>query len=147
MTARESGALDALALQADQLGAPPAADDPAAAPPIDAESPNLGLIVVALTALREASCLMLEVTSPRLTLTEPAIAQCAAVLAPVADKYGLNFGMQFGPELGAALVAGPILWSFYTQLNNELKARKAKPVKDAPPGEASSSSSSDATPA
>jgi hypothetical protein len=122
--------LEALALQADALGAAPGPGD-APAPGADApplESPNLGAIVLAFTALREASCIILAVESPRQTLNEQAIAQCAAVLAPVADKYGINLAMQLGPEVAAARVAGPILWTFYAQLNHELKARKAKPA-------------------
>lgn len=123
-------ALESLALQADSLGAAPQPGD-APAPGGDvppAESPNVGVIALALTAFREASILMLRVESPRVTLNDQAIAQCAQVLAPVADKYGINMAVQFGPEVAAAMVAGPILWNCYSQLNLELKARKAKPA-------------------
>lgn len=125
--------LELLASQADGLGLPPDGNTPGAPPGADApplESPNLGVMVLALTALREASCMMLRVESPRHTLNEAAIAQCAQVLAPVADKYGINLAMQLGPEVAAAMVAGPILWTFYSQLDHELKARKAKPAAD-----------------
>jgi hypothetical protein len=139
--------LEALALQADTLGAaPPDAGAPGApgadAPPL--ESPNLALIALALTAFREASCLMLNVQSPRATLTDTAIRDCASAIAPVADKYGLNLGVQFGPEATAAFVAGPILWNAWSQLSLELKARQAKPVGDAPPDPSSASSTAPA---
>ena len=89
------------------------------------------MIVLAFTALREALCLLLQVHSPRITLNELAIGQCAQVLAPVADKYGLDLGQQLGPEVAAGLVAGPILWNVWEQLNNELRAKKAKPLTPA----------------
>jgi hypothetical protein len=144
--------LEQLALQAEGLGDAPA---PGAAPgpgpdQAPAESPNNGLIALALTAFREASCLMLQIESPRVTLADAQIAQCAAVLAPVADKYGINLGLQFGPEAAAAMVAGPILWNAYSQASHELKARKAKPaegVEEVAGDQAPSSSSSDAAPA
>lgn len=125
------GALEALAVQADTLGQAPELDG--APPPGQAEgppleSPNLGVIVLAFTTLREASCAMLGVKSPRESLNDQAIQTCAAVLAPVADKYGINLGAQLGPEVAAALVAGPILWNAYHQLELELKAKKAKPA-------------------
>jgi hypothetical protein len=122
--------LEQLALQADALGDAPApgatGPGPEQAP---AESPNIGLIALALTAFREASCLMLQIESPRVTLADAQISSCAAVLAPVADKYGIDLSMQFGPEAAAAMVAGPILWNAYSQASHELKARKAKPAK------------------
>lgn len=139
MSARDE--LESLALQADTLGTPPQPGDappgapggPDAAP---LESPNVGMIALALTALREASVMMLKVQSPRSTLNDQAIKQCAEVLAPVADKYGINLAMQLGPEVAAAMVAGPILWTFYSQLDLELKARKAKPAEGVTEGPA-----------
>lgn len=136
--------LGELALQADSLGSPPGVDgapppgqDPQGPPP---PSPNIGVLVLALTTLREASCALLHVATPRQTLNDQAIETCAGVLAPVADKYGLNLAAQLGPEVAAAFVAGPILWNAYRELDMELKARKAKPVH----GEEVRSSSSDA---
>jgi len=90
--------------------------------------------------------MLLRVETPRSTLDEAAIQQCAAVLAPVADKYGMNVSMQFGPELAAAFVAGPILWNAYTQLSHELNARKAKPVSGTEVPPASPASSGQAAP-
>ena len=125
--------LDALAIEADGAGTAPDADQaPAGAAPT--ESPNYGAIGFALTAFRELTCKLLTVESPKRTLSDANIEACARVLAPVADKYGVNLGGMFsGPEGVAMMVAGPLLWEAATQLNLELKARRARPIDQAAP--------------
>jgi hypothetical protein len=126
--------LEQLALRADAAGEPPAGDGspPGGQPPPGPEaSPNFGAIAFMLSAFRELTCKMLSVESPKKTLSDANIEQCATVLAPVADKYGVNLGMMFnGPEGMALMIAGPLLWEAATQLNLELKARRAKPVDE-----------------
>ena len=133
-------ALDKIAGQADaidnQTGNPEGAvpGGPEGAPIAPPQSPNLNAIGFVLTAFRELSCQLLKVNSPRVTLSNENIGVCAQVLAPVADKYGINLGAIFeGPEGVALMVAGPILWAAADQLNMELKARRAKPVAEAAP--------------
>jgi len=131
-----SDALENLAKQGDELVAPPA--DPAApgapgepgavaAPQI---SPNHGALVFLLSGFRELACLVLKVESPRRTLDEKNVEACAGALAPVADKYGLNLATFLdGPEGMAIVVAGPILWGTYREMDAELRARRAKKVE------------------
>lgn len=79
---------------------------------------------------------MLQATSLASTLDDAKVQACADVLAPVADKYGLDLGAIFsGPEGPALMVAGPILWEAARQLSHELKAKRAKPVEPAPAGD------------
>jgi hypothetical protein len=94
---------------------------------------NLEALQFLLAAFREVASMVLKVTSLRHSLADPQIEQCARVLAPVADKYGLQLGnVMGGPEAIALMTAGPILWRAYRELDNELKARRAKPITPEP---------------
>ena len=147
-----SAALEQLAGQADTLAAPTATESPAdgqqlpadGAPAAAPASRNFEALCFILAGFRELACAMLKVDSPRRTLDDSSVEACAKVLAPVADKYGVNLGTYMGgPEAAAVMVAGPILWRAWRALDEELAARKRKPdqVETAP----SSSSSSSAT--
>ena len=122
----EAAALDAdaAAAQADPDQANPAqAVDPAVA--------NKGVIVFLLTGFRELSCAILRVESPRRTLADPQIDQVATVLVPVCAKYGLDLSRWAGDwqlELAAIMTAGPILWTAYRELDEELRVRRARPI-------------------
>lgn len=127
-------ALDALANQADSLVPDPAPAQGAGVvsgesiPP--AESPNFQGIAFIIAGFRELASAMLSVQSLQTTLADPKVEQCARVLAPVADKYGINLqSIMTGPEAMAAMVAGPILWTAYRELDAELRSRKAKKVE------------------
>jgi hypothetical protein len=126
-------ALEQLALRAEAADVPPGdapggPGQPGAAPA--PESPNVAAIGFMLSAFRQLATMLLKVESLAMTLDDKNVEQCAKALAPVADKYGINLGTMFdGPEGLAIMVAGPILWTAATQLNSELKARKAKPVE------------------
>jgi hypothetical protein len=123
---------------ADDGASPPGADMPAS-------SPNLAAIAFLLTTFRTLAGVMLKVQTLELTLNDSNVQACASVLAPVADKYGIDLAGAFsGPEAAALMVAGPILWEAARQLNLELKARRAKPVDAAPADDASSSTSTGA---
>lgn len=134
-------ALDLIAAEADTIGAeaPPEGQGApqGAGPQAVPQSPNLGPIAFMLATFRTVSCLMLKVESPKDTLNDANCQACAEVLAPVADKYGLDLRqmMSGSVEATAVMVAGPILWTAASELMTELKARRAKPVpaEDAPP--------------
>jgi len=97
---------------------------------------NFEAIGFLLAAFREVASMVLKVDSPRRTLGEREVEQCARVLAPVADKYGLQLGgVLGGPEAIALMTAGPILMRAYRELDMELKARRAKPVSEEPQAE------------
>jgi len=114
----------------DALGDEPKAEAP---PPGPGNFEALGFL---LAAFREVASMVLKVKSLRVTLGEAQIEQCARVLAPVADKYGVQLGgFMAGPEAIALMTAGPILWRAYSQLDMELKARRATPVEPQPEGE------------
>lgn len=142
-----SDALEQLAKQADaddrvapgpgQDGAAAAA--PGATSPAPESSPNIGAIAFLLTMFRVIGGKVLKAESLATTLNDANVQACADVLAPVADKYGINLATAFnGPEVAAIMVAGPILWEAAYQLNLELKAKRAKPVANAEPeGDAS----------
>lgn len=125
-------ALENLAVEASTLGAesgPDAAPGADQAGPVP-ESPNYRAIGFMLSAFVQLATALLKVESLKRTLGETEVEQCAKVLAPVADKYGVNLSTMFdGPEGVALMVAGPILWNAATQLQDELRARKAKPVE------------------
>ena len=122
-------ALDQLALAADAAEKPesaPGEPPPGAAPP---ESPNFAPLGMTFELLRVGACFMLKVETPKQTLNDANIATLAGVFAPVLDKYGINLGTILdGPEWQAAFVGGPILWRAWSELDMELKARRAKPV-------------------
>lgn len=131
--------LDALAAQADALGADGADDTQAggsmpAAPAAPVQSANYAGIAFLLAGGRELACMLLKVESPRRTLDDAKVEACAAVLAPVADKYGVNLGgFMDGPEGAALVTAGPILWTVWRELDAELRARRAAEAKPEAP--------------
>jgi hypothetical protein len=136
-----SAQLEQLARQAetvDEASNEPQADGQADAsghaPEAEAPQPgNFEAIGFLLEAFREVASMVLKVKSLRVTLGDAEVKQCAHVLAPVADKYGINLGgFMGGPEAIALMTAGPILWRAYSQLDMELKARRAKPVNEEP---------------
>ena len=129
--------LDALASEADSLANPPEPGAPggqvAPAPP--PEPGNFEALAFLLAGFREVACLVLKVQSLKRTLGDPNVEACARVLAPVADKYGLKLGdMLGGPEAAAVMMAGPILWGAWRELDAELRARRARPAAE-PAGE------------
>lgn len=130
-----SDGLDALALRADGQGASPGpefVDGAAPGPQAVQESPNIGALIVLGTIFRELACMMLAVTTPKVTLADDKLDVAARAIAPALDKHGFNLAdAMAGPELQAVMVAGPILWTAAQQLNLELKAKKAKPVEPA----------------
>lgn len=132
--------LDDLAAQADRLEAPPADAGDAGAPaapgaPAPAAPGNYEACGFLLAGFREVACMLLRVESLKRTLDDANVERCARVLAPVADKYGLQLGgMLGGPEIAAAMVAGPVLWTAWRELDAELAARRRKPAElDTPP--------------
>lgn len=124
---RLAGQADAVASTApSRPGQAEPSGDPQAPPPT---SPNLGAIAFLLTTFRTLAGAILHVQSLSVTLDDSKVELCAQVLAPVADKYGLDFSTAFaGPEAAALMVAGPILWEAAQQLKLELAAKRAKPV-------------------
>ena len=73
------------------------------------------------------------------TLDDESIAAMVAALLPVLEKYGITpsglFG-RWGPEIGALLVCGPLVWSLFVALRQDLEekaAAAAKPVPAADP--------------
>lgn len=147
--ADEGGALAQLADEADASdSATPGDARPGGAPPGvgTTVSPNVGAIVLLLSTFRTIAGAMLAVQSLDSTLNDANVARCAEVLAPVADKYGIDLGAAWaGPEAAAILVAGPILWTAAQQLNLELKAKRARPVQ--PVAEPSAPTTAEAEPA
>jgi hypothetical protein len=136
-----TAALEALADQAeavDQAANDDAGDEALGQVP-EAEAPpapgNVEAIGFLLSAFVEVASMVLKVKSLRVTLGEREIEQCARVLAPVADKHGLQLAgfMGNGVEVLALMTAGPILWGAWKQLDMELAARRAKPVSEQPP--------------
>lgn len=134
-----TAALELLASQAEAIDVEPANDGaaPLGSEPKD-EAPlppsNKDALGFLLAAFREIASRVLKVESLRRTLGDAEIEQCAAVLAPVATKYGINLaGVMGGPEVIAIVTAGPILWRCYTELDAELRAKRAKPVADDEP--------------
>lgn len=121
---------EAAALDADAAAqANPDAPDQAQA--VDPAIANKGVIVFLLTGFRELSCAILRVESPRRTLADPQIDQVATVLVPVCAKYGLDLSRWAGDwqvELAAIMTAGPILWTAYRELDEELRVRRARPI-------------------
>lgn len=78
-----------------------------------------------LAGAREVLCLVLKVKSLQATLDDRNVEACANVLAPVADKYGVRLGgFLDGPEGPALMVAGPILWAAWRELDRELGERR-----------------------
>ena len=127
--------LEQLADAADRVAPGPGlADAPGAQPePAPAASPNLAAIGFLLTTFRTLAGAIADIHSLEATLDDQKIAMCAGTLAPVADKYGIDFSSAFaGPEAAAIMVAGPVLWEAARQLSLELKAKRAKPVEPAP---------------
>ena len=126
--------LEALASEADGLASPAEPGAPGAgqlepAPP--PEPGNYEALAFLLAGFREVACMVLKVQSLKRTLADPNIEACARVLAPVADKYGIKLGdMLGGPEAAAVMVAGPILWGAWRELDAELRARRARPAEE-----------------
>jgi hypothetical protein len=120
----------------DEASNEPRADGEASGSAPQAEPPapgNFEAIGFLLAAFTEVASMVLKVDSLRRTLGDREIEQCARVLAPVADKYGLQLGgFMGGPEAVALMTAGPILWGAWKQLDMELKARRAKPITPEP---------------
>lgn len=115
----DAGEGDAAAVQG---GAAPAAPAPG----------NFEAIGFLVAAFREVASMLLRVESLKRTLADDKAETVARVLAPVADKYGLNLGGYLGgPEAVALMTAGPILWTAWKELDDELRARRAKPVEGA----------------
>jgi hypothetical protein len=132
--ARQAEAVDDAAND-DAEGQAPLGEEPKAeVPPAPGNFEAIGFL---LAAFVEVASMVLKVDSLRRTLGERAIEQCARVLAPVADKYGVQLGgFMAGPEAVALMTAGPILWGAYKQLDMELKARRAKPIEPEDNGQA-----------
>lgn len=124
-----TAALDAIASRADALDGPPVDDEQASLPAPPAEpvvSPNVQAVGFILSVFVLLSTKMLKVESLQRTLSEQNIATIADVVAPVADKYGINLADMFnGPEGKALLIAGPLLWTAAVELKTELAARRA----------------------
>ena len=127
-------ALDVIAAEADAAAAPepqPGAAGAGPGPQTITQSPNVAAVGFILTAFRTVAGMLLKVESLDRTLNDANVQQCAEAIAPVADKYGLDLQQFLGGsvEAAAVMVAGPILWTAASELQNELKARRAKPVK------------------
>lgn len=96
-------------------------------------SPNAGALSFLLTGARVLLCSVLDVESPKTTLADDKIKSMVDVLAPCADHYGINLGNTIQGPLGPALfTAGPLLWEAWSQLNMELKAKRATRVEEPP---------------
>jgi hypothetical protein len=103
----------------------------AAAPPV---LTNAQCIAMGLQMIRESVCGLAKVRSPKHTLDDATIEICAAAVAPVLDKYGIDLQKASGGymvEIKAILTVGPILWAARAALIEEVRAMKAKPVDQA----------------
>lgn len=131
--------LEQLAADTEQLQAEELADQAAAAPgapPPAPELTNAQCLAMGLQIVRETLCAVAKVTSPKSTLDDATIGTVADAVAPVLDKYGIQLqGIAGGymVELRAAMVTVPVLLAFRSGLLDELRARNAKPVHQAPP--------------
>lgn len=136
MSAAELEALATKAENADagQAAAAEAEEAKQARPPGAPEAPeppdNMGAICFLLAGFREVASAILKVESLRRTLADDNIEKIGRALVPVADKHGIQLGsMMGGLEVMAVMVAGPILWTAWRELDAELKAKRARPVE------------------
>lgn len=139
----DAAELDAAAAAADgELGPPPVDGSFVLLPRPPGNREAIGFII---ESARELLTVALGVESLRVTLASDRAQACAEVLAPVADKYGIDLHASFGAyavELAAITVAGPLLWTAWRELNAELELRNArraaKPepaINPVPPGD------------
>lgn len=124
--------LDNLADEAAGLDGPaPGAEQASGAPP---ELTNTQIVAMALEMIRDTLCAVAKVLSPKKTLDQAAIVAVADAIGPVLDKYGIKLQAVLGDymlELRAAFVTVPIMLAAWTELREEIRAMKAKPVETA----------------
>ena len=126
--------LDALAAEAAGLDAPPAGEAGPAGPAPPPELSNAQIVAMALEMIRDTLCAFAKVMSPKKTLDEAAVKAVAEAIGPVLDKYGVKLSDVLGDfmlELRAAFVTVPIMLAAFTELREEMRAMKAKPVDQA----------------
>lgn len=126
--ADEARRADAEAAAAGQPGAPGEQPADGAPPPLT----NAQCIAMGLQVIRETVAGLAKLDTPRQTLSDANCTTVGDAVGPVLDKYGIQLGAAVGDfaiELRAAMVAGPLLWVAYRAAQDELRARRAKPVE------------------
>ena len=127
--------LDDLAAEAAGLNPPPGGEGDQAGPAPPPALTNAQIVAMALEMIRDTLCAVAKVVSPKKTLDDTAVKAIGDAIGPVLDKYGVKLSVVLGDfmlELRAASVTVPILLAAWSELREEVRAMKAKPVEAAP---------------
>lgn len=129
--------LDKLAAAADSMGTAPADTGPAVGM-AEVESPterNTRALCTLLALAREATASPLILDPPLTTLkrhlADDKLPALAGPWGAVLTHYGVDMLGGFDHPLAvAALTTGPQLWAILSELRDELKSRRAKPITE-----------------
>lgn len=131
----KNNALEALAQEADTIGAAPGSTAqptgegeaaPAAGPT------NAQIIAVAIGMGRDVFCAASTLQSPKHALHDEEVKSLGEVWGAVCDKHGWQLGVvmgDYGAEIAALVVTVPIVMTVRMAVMEEIRARKAKPVE------------------
>ncbi len=105
--------------------------------PVPPPQTNAQILAGAVHLAREASCIVLDVQSPRAVLDEATMQQLGEVWGAVADKRGWNLNQlmgDWGVEIAAVMTTVTIGMRLSKAVGAELEARERRPKPAPQPG-------------